>query len=116
MRKPREATSVRLDDGSHKYLKMLASHCGQSITGALASIIGEREAAQPLAFTITRHQIPDADEECVLAVDGSRNSLCEGTFEKCLEMLAALRKEHEFDARRFPLKVEIVSLAEKSPV
>lgn len=118
MRKSREAVSVRVDAAVHKYLKLFANSHSQSITKALASVVRDRELAEPMTFKIVRVIVPDAEQYDV-KVNGDGDGVCfRPTMEAAIEALADLRKKNGYDTRRFKLQpeIEVLDLRECMPV
>jgi hypothetical protein len=118
MRKDREeAFNVSVDAEDYKYLRLLALSNGQSITGAIASLVREREDAEPLTFKIIR-VIGRDGEMYDVTVNGKGTQVCfSNKLDFAIRGLAEFRKKHGYDDRRFKLEneVEVLDLSDFTP-
>jgi hypothetical protein len=125
MHKSREAVSVRVDVETKKYVELFAIKRNLSLTDALASIVRERECAEPMTFKMCRcisdfiginETIEDVTkredgygyENYSVSVDGAPDAFCAGpTKEAALVALVNFRKENGYGAYRFKLQKEV---------
>jgi hypothetical protein len=125
MYKSREAVSVRVDVETKKYVELFARKRNLSLTEALASIVREREYAEPMTFKMCRCisdfiGINETNEDVSkredgygyenydVSVDGAPDAFCAGpTKEAALVALANFRKENGYCAHRFKLQKEV---------
>jgi hypothetical protein len=125
MYKSREAVSVRVDVETKKYVELFARKRNLSLTEALASIVREREYAEPMTFKMCRCisdfiGINETNEDVSkredgygyenydVSVDGAPDAFCAGpTKEAALVALANFRKENGYCAYRFKLQQEV---------
>lgn len=104
-----EAVSVRVDADAYRSLFVRHKACGQTLTGTLARLIAEEDARNPISFSLRRVLSPEG-EHYELGL-GTGASIWSGpTVDGAREALAAFRREHGLDPRRFPLSPEVTTL------
>jgi hypothetical protein len=107
MRKLREAIGVHIDAEAYKYLKLEGYQNGQSITGALSSVIRAREAAEPMTFKIIK-TISGNGTVYEVTVNGLGDAICSAsTIEAAQADLDRFMSAHKLGLRRFKTNKEI---------
>lgn len=107
MRKPKETTTVRVEDRPYAFLRAFAMQEGKSIAGALDWLIADAERRVPVQLTIRHVLTPSGDFYAVCV--GSGEAIWEGaTLAEAKSALADIRATNGFDAKRFPLSPKVI--------